>query len=115
MNQVYDLFSVGGSFKVHNTWNLDREQFLTKILKTVKKLFLPTQTYGKLQNSFWDDENKVLVYAFKNFLILVRIRQGVNLNRGTWFKIDSVRVNGEWVVYDEKSYRPEVNNLVESK
>ena len=32
-----------------------------------------------------------------------------NLNNGTWYQIDSVRVNGEYVVSDENSYKPELD------
>jgi hypothetical protein len=110
----YNHFTIRESFKVHNTWNLSYDQIADKLLKQVKKIFLPTSDYGKLKSSSWDKESKSLIYTFKDQEIKVRIRPTCNLNRGTWYEIDSVRVNGEYVVSDENSYKPELN-LVESK
>ena len=110
----FNFFNIRQSFKVHNTWNLTTEERVKKVLKTVKDNFLPTSEYGRLKTSFWDDDSKSLVYVFQNQEIKVRVRVGCNLNRGTWYSIDSVRVNDEYVLCDENSYKPEIN-LVESK
>ena len=110
----YNKFTIRESFKVHNTWSLSTEQLLNKVLKQVKKSFLPTETYGRLKSSSWDKESKSLVYTFKEIEIKVRVRPTCNLNQGTWYNIDSVRVNDKYVVLDENSYTPELN-LVELK
>lgn len=112
--QKFKLFTIGTRFKVHNTWNLSTEQRVNKILKTVKDNFLPTSSYGRLKKSFWDDVSKSLVYVYQNQEIKVRLNIGCNLNRGTWYSIDSVRINDEYVVCDENSYKPELE-LVESE
>jgi hypothetical protein len=112
--EKYNKFTIRESFKVHNTWNLSYEQLADKLLKQVKKSFLPTELYGKIKSSSWDKESKSLVYTYKEIEIKVRVRPTCNLNRGTWYQIDSVRVNGEYVVADENSYKPE-NDLAESK
>lgn len=108
----YDNFTIRQSFKVHNTWNLSYEQIAEKLLKQVKKLFLPTDLYGKLKSSSWDKESKSLVYTFKGIEIRVRVRPMANLNGGSWYQIDSVRANGEYVVSDENSYQPELDLAV---
>jgi hypothetical protein len=102
------------SFKVHNTINLETEQKVEKVLNEFKKLYLPSVIYGRLQKKYWDDVDKSLVYCFKDKKIQVRTRFKINLNGGTWYEIDSVRVNGEFVVCDENSYRPDLD-LVESE
>jgi hypothetical protein len=117
--EKYNDFTIRASFKVHNTWDLSYDELADKLMKTVKKNFLPSSVYGRLKNSFWDKELKSLVYTFKDQEIKVRIRPTCNLNRGTWYQIDSVRVNDEYVVSDENSYKPELelvesNNLVTS-
>jgi hypothetical protein len=106
--EKYNNFTIRKSFKVHNTWDLSYEELTDKVLKQVKKSFLPTELYGRLKSSSWDKESKSLVYTFKENEIRVRVRPTCNLNKGTWYQIDSVRVNGEYVVSDENSYKPEL-------
>ena len=106
--EKYNNFTIRKSFKVHNTWDLSYEELTDKVLKQVKKSFLPTELYGRLKSSLWDKESKSLVYTFKENEIRVRVRPTCNLNKGTWYQIDSVRVNGEYVVSDENSYKPEL-------
>lgn len=108
--EKYGHFTIRQSFKVHNTWELSYEQKADKLLKQVKKNFLPTEIYGRLKKSFWDKESLSLVYIFKEIEIKVRIRPMCYVNRGTWCEIDSVRVNGEYVVCDENSYQPELDS-----
>jgi hypothetical protein len=93
---------------------LSYEELADKLLKQVKKIFLPTELYGKLKSALWDRESKSLIYTFKEIEIRVRVRPTCNLNNGTWYQIDSVRVNGAFVVADENSYGIE-NGLLESK
>jgi hypothetical protein len=112
--EKYNNFTIRESFKVHNTWDFSYEELADKLLKQVKKSFLPTELYGRLKSSSWDKESKSLVYTFKENEIRVRVRPTCNLNGGTWYQIDSVRVNGEYVVSDENSYKPELD-LVESE
>lgn len=112
--EKYNHFTIRQSFKVHNTWDLSYDQLAVKLLKQVKKNFLPSSVYGKLKSSCWDKKSYSLVYTFKDQEIKVRIRPTCNLNRGTWYQIDSVRVNEEYVVSDENSYKPELD-LVESE
>jgi hypothetical protein len=107
--EKYNNITIRKSFKVHNTWSLSYEQLADKLLKQVKKSFLPTELYGRLKSSSWDKESKSLVYTFKENEIRVRVRNMCNLNNGTWYQIDSVRVNGEYVVSDENSYKPELD------
>jgi hypothetical protein len=107
--EKYNKFTIRQSFKVHNTYSLSYEQLADKLLKQVKKSFLPTESYGKLKSALWDRESKSLIYTFKEIEIRVRVRPTCNLNNGTWYQIDSVRVNGEYVVSDENSYKPELN------
>jgi hypothetical protein len=106
--EKYDNFTIRQRFKVHNTWNLSYEQCADKLLKQVKKSFLPTELYGRLKSSLWDKESASLIYTFKEIEIKVRVRATFNINRGTWYEIDSVRVNGEYVVSDENSYKSEL-------
>jgi hypothetical protein len=111
--EKYNDFTIRKSFKVHNTWDLSYDELADKVLNNVKKNFLPFSVYGKLKSSSWNKETKSLIYTFKDQEIKVRIRPMMRMNKGTWFQIDSVRVNGEYVVYDENSYQPELE-LVES-
>jgi hypothetical protein len=90
------------SFKAHNTWGLHatwneggKEKFMTKILNTLKSTLKEGTDLGRIKRSYIDDSNTDITwfcYETKDNTIRVSLMRGMNLNRGTWFRIDEIKI-----------------------
>ncbi len=91
---------VGEHFKVHNTWDLlnkpeCQEKYLTKVLNTLKSEIKKHCNIGRVSKSYLVEtgDTTYFCYVTKQEIINVVLLQGLNINRGTWFKIDEIIVN----------------------
>ena len=95
------LTKQGKSFKVHNTWGLHatwndggQEKLMTKILNTLKSTLKDGTDLGRVKRSYIEDSDDVLWFCYetKDNTIRVSLYGGMNLNRGTWYNINEIKI-----------------------
>jgi len=96
------LTKVDKSFKVHNTWGLldtwnegGKEILMTKILNTLKSTLKEGTDLGRVKRSYVDrTDSDVLWFCYETTgrTIRVSLYGGNNINRGTWYNINEIKI-----------------------
>jgi hypothetical protein len=94
------------SFKVHNTWDFYQkwetggmELMLQKTLLTLKTVIKGGYDLGRVSKMYYEQANYKSVtypitffyYETKKGKVSVVLAQGMNLNRGTWYRIAEIK------------------------
>jgi hypothetical protein len=95
------------SFKVHNTWDFQtkwetggKELMLQKILLTLKTVIKGRYDLGRVSKMYYEQGNwkseegktaTFFYYETKQGKVSVVLAQGMNLNRGTWYRIVEIK------------------------